>query len=72
MTLYSTPSCPMCRMLAQKMDERHIPYEKIMDVDVLEQKGISHVPVLETDDGRMMDLAEALKFITTGGTDDVR
>ncbi len=66
MKLYSTPTCPMCQMLAQKMNEKHMPYEKIMDIDVLESKNITHVPVLETDDGRMLDLAEALKFITQG------
>lgn len=66
MKLYSTPTCPMCQMLAQKMNEKNMPYEKIMDIDVLESKNITHVPVLETDDGRMLDLAEALKFITQG------
>lgn len=66
MKLYSTPTCPMCQMLAQKMNEKHMSYEKIMDIDVLESKNITHVPVLETDDGRMLDLAEALKFIAQG------
>lgn len=56
----------MCQMLAQKMNEKQMSYEKVMDIDVLESKNITHVPVLETDDGRMLDLAEALKFITQG------
>lgn len=66
MKLYSTPGCPMCQMLAQKLTERNIEFEKIMDMDVLAAKDITHVPVLETDDGRMLDLAEAMKFIAQG------
>lgn len=65
MKLYSTPGCPMCQMLAQKMSEKNIQYEKVIDLDVLEKKNITHVPVLETDDGRMLNLPDALKYVTT-------
>ncbi len=66
MKLYSTPGCPMCQMLAQKMNEKNIKFEKVMDLDVLEEKNITHVPVLETDDGRLLNLPEALKYVTAG------
>lgn len=63
MILYSTPGCPMCQMLSQKMTERGISFEKHMDVAEMERKNIQHVPVLETDDGKMLSLAEALQYI---------
>jgi hypothetical protein len=50
-------------MLAQKMSEKGIPFEKNMDVAEMERKKIQHVPVLETDDGKMLSLAEALQYI---------
>lgn len=53
----------MCQMLAQKMSEKGIPFEKNMDVAEMERKKIQHVPVLETDDGKMLSLAEALQYI---------
>lgn len=72
MTLYSTISCPMCKMLATKMDEKGIRYEKVVDEDVLASKNIMHVPILETDDGRMMDLAEAMFYINNLEDSNVR
>ena len=53
----------MCQMLAQKLTENNIEFEKCMDVSVMEQKGIRHVPVLEQDDGTMISFREALKFL---------
>lgn len=67
MTLYSTPGCPMCQMLAKKMEERGIPFEKCMDVDTMQSIGIEHVPVLRTDDGTMLNLAEALRYVAEEG-----
>ncbi len=63
MILYSTTTCPMCHMLAAKMDEKGIKYDKVTDTNILEEKGIMHVPILETDDGSRMNLAEAMYYI---------
>lgn len=56
----------MCHMLAKKMEENNVPFERCMDIDEMEKKGITHVPILETDDGQMLSLAEALQYIAKG------
>lgn len=61
----------MCNMLAQKMTERGIPFEKNMDVAEMERRNIQHVPVLETDDGKMLSLTEALQYICKFWTEKI-
>lgn len=60
--LYTTESCPMCKMLKKKLEEKNIPFQLINDVDVLTEKNIMHVPVLEIDN-KYMNLKEALTWV---------
>lgn len=57
------PGCPMCEMLAEKLTAAGLEYVKIMDRDVMKEKGITHVPMMQEDDGELMSLAAALKYI---------
>ena len=50
-------------MLKQELESRSIPYESIMDAAIMQEKGISHVPVLELPSGQLMMAAAALEFI---------
>ena len=61
--LYSMPGCPMCEMLAAKLDAVGIAYQKIMGQDVTKIQGITHVPMLQVDDGELMGLADAMRYI---------
>lgn len=61
--LYSLPGCPMCDMLAGKLAASGVEYIKITDMDVMKSIGITHVPMLQIDDGDLMGLADALKYI---------
>ena len=62
MILYKTPSCPMCKMLAQRLEKNNLSFEIIDDVNTLIAKNITHVPVLEVD-GQQMNLNEALQWL---------
>ena len=53
----------MCEMLAEKLTQAGIPFSKIVDRKILEEKNITHVPMLETGDGELLSLAQALKYI---------
>ena len=44
----------MCDHAKEVLTARNIPFEQIMDPDVIAGKGISHVPVLETEDGNLL------------------
>lgn len=59
--LYST-GCPRCNVLKQKLDGKGIRYVTVNDVDIMTEKGIATVPVLEVD-GQMMPFKEAVDWI---------
>lgn len=59
--LYST-GCPRCNVLIQKLDSKGIRYVTVNDVDVMTEKGIETVPVLEVD-GQMMQFKEATDWV---------
>ena len=63
-TLYST-GCPRCNVLKQKLDSKGIRYVTVNDVDIMTEKGIETVPVLEVD-GQMMKFPEAMKWVEKG------
>lgn len=62
MTLYTMDNCPKCKMLKQKLEDKHIEIEIISDYDVLCEKGIESVPVLEVN-GEKMNYARANTYI---------
>lgn len=60
--LYSTPTCPKCKILDKKLSAKNISYIKEMDEQILITKGLTFVPWLEVD-GQMMDFNQANKWI---------
>ena len=63
--LYST-GCPRCGVLKKKLDEAKITYTLIDDVDEMLKLGLRSAPALEAD-GKLMDFAEAIRFVDSGG-----
>lgn len=64
MTLYTTETCPRCKVLKMKLQAKNVEYIEISDMDVITAKGIKSVPVLEVD-GEMLNLSQANDFIKT-------
>ena len=60
-TLYST-GCPRCNVLKQKLDSKNIEYTVVNDVDIMTEKGISTVPVLEVDN-QLLQFKEAVDWV---------
>ena len=52
-TLYSSPTCPICKMLKMELDKKGLEYSYVNDVDTLLRLGITHPPVLEVNGVRM-------------------
>lgn len=65
-TLYSLPTCGMCRVLKNELSKRNIPFQDIEDINELGKKNILSVPVLEVD-GKQMLFPDALNWIRTQG-----
>ena len=61
-TLYSSPTCPICKMLKMELDSRNLEYTYINDVDELIKLGINHTPILEVN-GTRMQAPEARRWI---------
>lgn len=63
MILYTT-HCPKCNILKMKLQDKDIMFTEVTDIEVMESKGIRSVPVLEDDNGIMMDFMSAVKFVS--------
>lgn len=61
--LYSTESCPRCKVVKLKLNNLGINYELCSDVDEMTKMGISTVPVLELENGDKLGFVEILNWI---------
>lgn len=61
-TVYSTPTCPRCKILKTKLAQKEIPYEECMDEAKMQSMGILSVPVMAVDD-KLLDFSEAIKYV---------
>lgn len=57
--LYTT-HCPMCKMLKQKLDALNMIYMECDDINIMAEKGITRVPMMQIE-GELMGLREVLK-----------
>ena len=62
MKLYTTPTCGRCKVLKEKLNNKGISYQEIQDADVLVERGIKFVPVLEVED-KLLNFMEANTYI---------
>ena len=62
LTLY-TNHCPLCNFLAKALRDHLISYKVVDDEAVLIEKGFTHMPMLELEDGTVVDYKGALKYL---------
>jgi glutaredoxin len=61
-TIFTTETCPKCRILKKKLEDKGLEYTEVTDEEKLRQMDILSVPVM-TVDGERMDFAEAIKYV---------
>jgi len=61
-TIYTTATCPKCKILKKKLDDKGIAYEEFNDEDEMQRMGILSVPIMSVD-GKLMDFPEAIKYV---------
>ena len=71
MIVYSLPTCGQCKVLKSKLDEKCIKYEVIEDINVIKEKGICGVPVLELDNGELLTQIKAIKFVDSLASEEL-
>lgn len=59
--LYTT-HCPKCNILKKKLENKHVIFEEIDDVNVMIEKGMQSAPVLEIN-GEQMNYINAVKYL---------
>ena len=62
MKLYTT-HCPKCRVLETKLKQKNVIYEEVEDTDIMQKKGFDNLPILELDNGELLDFMSANKYI---------
>ena len=63
MTVYSKSTCPNCKMLKMKLDKAGIEYIVNENEEEMKELGIKSLPYLRLDDGTLLNLGEAVKYI---------
>ena len=61
-TIFTTETCPKCKILKKKLEDKGLEYTEVTDEEKLRQMDILSVPVM-TVDGERMDFAEAIKYV---------
>lgn len=64
-TLYTT-GCSRCTVLEKKLDSKQIHYRKEEDMNLMLEKGIKSVPVLEVQ-GQMLNFLESIQWVNNQG-----
>jgi len=57
-----TIDCPNCKILENKLKEKGINYEVCKDIDIMEEKGYIHLPILSVG-GTDYNFNNAMKYI---------
>ena len=61
-TIYTTQTCPKCKILKKKLQEKGIEYQEFNDEDEIQRMGILSVPVMAVD-GEQLDFPAAIKYV---------
>lgn len=61
-TIYTTSTCPKCKILKKKLQEKGIEYKEFNDEDEMQRMGILSVPVMDVD-GEQLDFPAAIKYV---------
>ena len=61
-TIYTTATCPKCRILKKKLEDKNIPYVEFTDEEEMQRMGILAVPLMSVD-GELMDFVKAIQYV---------
>lgn len=61
--LYRTLTCPKCKVLEMKLHQKGLSFTECTDFNTMAQLGITEVPQLQVDGGKLMNLSAANQWI---------
>ena len=60
--LYKTPTCPRCKVLKKKLEDKGIEFTENEDIDEMLSMGIMNAPTLSVN-GELLDFMSALDWV---------
>lgn len=60
--LYKTPTCPKCKVLKRKLEDKGIEFTENEDIDEMLSMGIMNAPTLSVN-GELLDFMSALDWV---------
>ena len=60
--LYKTPTCPKCKVLKRKLEDKGIEFTENEDIDEMLSMGIMNAPTLSVN-GKLLDIMSALDWV---------
>lgn len=63
MVLYTKHDCPLCNVVKVKLAQTNLQYEISMDENRMEELQLDRLPVLELDDGTLLEFKQILNYI---------
>lgn len=60
--LYKTPTCPKCKVLKRKLEDKGIEFTENEDIDEMLSMGIMNAPTLSVN-GKLLDFMSALDWV---------
>lgn len=63
-TVYSLPSCSMCRNLKNRLTRAGIEFTNCEDEEEERRLGMDSVPMMQVNDGPLMNYKEALTWVS--------
>ena len=63
MIVYSSTTCPNCRMIKSKLTKLGIEYTVNENMDEMRTLGIKGIPSIQLDDGTILDYAATIKYV---------
>ena len=63
MVVLYTNHCPLCNYLKDLLDNKHIEYQEVTDIDYMLSLGITKTPMLQVDNGELMKYKQALDWV---------
>ena len=58
-----TINCPACQVLETKLQQKNFSYETVSDEQIFNEKGLEIFPVLELEDGSLLEYSDAIKWV---------
>lgn len=58
-----TIHCPACKVLEKKMEMKGLTFNVITDEKIFQEKQIAFFPMLEVNNGPLMNFSEAVRWV---------